>query len=252
MKSMTCSAMVAVPLVFAVACVGPLGDNSADESTSTAGSFIPPCGASAPNPGPTSPPRRCGVAMESQAASGASDGTARSHLVGFDADAARANGYEIVALPNGAQASVPVDKAEAARTGEFVPTEGVLRPPNPGGASPQDHDSIPGDCGSSFVALWAMGNSRADLDTGFELIPSAGAVWDLHWSVGISDNGGKSVQHYDEGDGYNVGTTWTASRILSLTRGMAYAAVIGYSSFTITTHGWVCYSYGPATSEEIR
>src|SRR4051812_9894423 len=39
------------------------------------------------------------------------------HLSGFDAEVARANGYEIVTLPDGSQASVPQDMAKAARDG---------------------------------------------------------------------------------------------------------------------------------------
>src|SRR5262245_57190725 len=50
------------------------------------------------------------------------------NLVGFDEKVARANGYEIVTLPDGAQASVPADLADAARSGAYRPEVGVLAP----------------------------------------------------------------------------------------------------------------------------
>jgi hypothetical protein len=162
---------------------------------------------------------------------------------------ARAHGYEVVQLPDGSRASVPKAKAAAARSGEYVPARGVL--PAPGVSTTYDRGEAVGDCGMSWVSLDARGGSQATLGTGMILVPDAGDPWDVHWSVRITDNGGRSTQPYSEEDGFSGFLSWTAyARWLSLTRGLA-TAVVNWWSFTITENGWVCYSYGPIAIEEI-
>jgi len=177
-------------------------------------------------------------------------------LIGFDEEVARSHGYEVVTLPDGSRASVPAAKAEAAATGRYVPTTGVIpvgADPQGGGASTADRGvSPPGDCGISWVSLDAIGLSQAILATGMALVPDAGDPWDVHWRVNITDNGGSSNQSYTEYDGFIGFLTWTSyTRRLSLTRGWAFATVNWWQSYTITENGWVCWSYGPSTSEEI-
>jgi hypothetical protein len=175
-------------------------------------------------------------------------------LAGFDEEVARRNGYEIVTLPDGGRASVPRDKAEAARAGDYRPSEGVLYE----SAQEEDDDATyyidyrDGDCGTSFVGLWAMGSAQALLETGFDISVNA-AVWDLNWNVRIQDNGGTSNQHYNEFDGTNLGYLWQSEyRLLGLTRGWANATVVWWNSWAVLTNGWLCYSLGPSTAELIN
>lgn len=186
-------------------------------------------------------------------------------LAGFNAEVARANGYEIVTLPDGSQASVPASKAGEARAGRYVPTTGVLKSGagEPAGArDSKSGDSIGangtgekvGDCGVSWLQFNGTGgNNKALLLTGFYLTDDdGGPPWDVHWHVYISDNGGDSTQNYNEGQGAISGYAWQSQyRTLTLTRGPAYANVTA-TSFVITTHGWVCFSAGPRTSTNIR
>jgi hypothetical protein len=171
-------------------------------------------------------------------------------LAGFDAAVAKANGYEIVTLPDGSTASVQADRTAAARAGTYRPTTGVLRASGEpgGGVSAQmayEWSEVPGDCGASKIHFWSIGSSMAYLRTGFYLIPSAGSPWDIHWTVNISDGGGQSTQYWNEYQGNNYGSGWDAGlRMLSLTRGTAIG-VVNQFSFVITTRGWICYSYGP-------
>ncbi|HYN97123.1 MAG TPA: hypothetical protein VES42_25065 [Pilimelia sp.] len=200
--------------------------------------------AGAPDPAATPTDKPVGIGMR---------------LAGFDAAVARANGYAVVTLPDGSQASVPADKAAAARKGEYVPTTGVLTAEQiagkdaDGGMSTNNYAELPGDCGKSYVALWAQGGARATLHTGFHLIPSAGQPWDVEWRINIEDNGGRSTQPYNEQDGAISGNSWIAHlRLLNLSYGWAQSTVIWYSSYTITTRGWVCWSAGPSTGAYIN
>jgi hypothetical protein len=179
-------------------------------------------------------------------------------LVGFDAGVARAHGYEIVTLPDGSQASVPADKADAARAGTYVPKTGVLKAgSNNGGreATPHGYAQLAGDCGISYVALYTSGyNGSARLLTGGDTAGSgAGSPWSVNWNVNIVDDRGSSNQHYDTGDGSIAGTRWASYwRVLHLKpQGWAAATVVWYSSWMITTGGWFCWSEGPSTAEFI-
>jgi hypothetical protein len=181
-------------------------------------------------------------------------------LAGFDADVARAHGYEVVTLPDGSQASVPAEKAEAARNGEYVPTVGVLKTTSKrlraAGASGVDqYAELPGDCGKSYIALWdqAAPDGKATLHTGFHLVPAAGTPLSVSWLVNITDTAGSSNQPYSELDGNIWGTSWIGHlRVLQLSKGWANATVVWYSSWTIAANGWFCYSYGPTVGEEIK
>lgn len=173
-------------------------------------------------------------------------------LVDFDAKVARAHGFEVVTLPDGSRASVPAARAEAARTGEYVPQSGVLKKAETsGGPSANAYGEAVGECGVSWVGIDPIGGSRATLTTGMSLVPDSGGPWDVHWHVDISDTAGNSTQNYDEYDGIMSGFGWSAyARRLSLTRGWANATVT-WGSFTITEAGWVCYSYSPTASTTI-
>ncbi|GIE80483.1 hypothetical protein Aph02nite_64330 [Actinoplanes philippinensis] len=173
-------------------------------------------------------------------------------IAGFDADVARAHGYEVVTLPDGAVASVPAEKAEAARLGKYIPRSGVIPPPA-GGVSTSAYGETVGDCGLSWVQISPRGGAKASLTTGMTLVPDSGGPWDVHWWVDVADTGGYSTQPYTEYDGYysSIGLSWTAkARSLNLTRGWANVTVT-FGSFTITEAGWICYSYSPTASTTI-
>jgi hypothetical protein len=175
-------------------------------------------------------------------------------LAGFDADVARAHGYEVVTLPDGATASVPAEKADAARKGEYVPKSGVIPPADPKGeVSTSGYGQTVGECGTSWVQISPRGGAKASLTTGMTLVPDSGGPWDIHWWVDVDDTGGSSTQYYDEYDGYysSIGLSWTGrARSLNLTRGWANVTVT-VGSFTITEAGWLCYSYSPTASTTI-
>jgi hypothetical protein len=176
------------------------------------------------------------------------------HLVGFDAATARAHGYVVTTLPDGSTASVPAARAADAHAGAYRPAAGVLA--NTSGktgntVSPDGYGLKQGDCGDSWVELDAIGDARARLLTGMDLVVDSGGPWDVHWHVSIHDNGGSSTQNYGEQDGFLGAFSWTAyARGLGLTRGTAIAGVTS-GSFTITGAGWICFSYSPTTAANI-
>ncbi len=182
-----------------------------------------------------------------QAPSAPAPGEATMKLVGFDEAAAKANGLEIVTLPDGAQAAVPAAKAAAARAGTYRPTKGVL----PAKSASTDYAEITGDCGTSWVDLTPTGYAWAVLTSGVRLHPEAGSPWDVHWTIEIKDRGGRSAPYFDEYDGFTGSFSWTMYGVdVHLTVGPATAQVT-YGSFIITSDAWVCYSYGPKTSTNI-
>lgn len=185
-----------------------------------------------------------------QAPSASAPGEAAMKLVGFDETAAKANGLEIVTLPDGAQAAVPAAKAAAARAGTYRPTKGVL-PAKSAGTPGTNYAEITGDCGTSWVNLSPTGYAWAVLTSGVRLRPEAGSAWDVHWTIEIKDRGGRSAPYFDEYDGFTGSFSWTMYGVdVHLTVGPATAQVT-YGSFIITSEAWVCYSYGPKTSTNI-
>ncbi len=172
-------------------------------------------------------------------------------LVDFDEEVARAHGFEIVELPDGSRASVPAEKADAARAGIYWPTEGVLRSNDDEHGLLRGYDYKPGECGVSYVGLNAIGSSLAVLETGYDIEVDAD-VWAMNWNVRINDNGGSSNQHYESSDGGPGVFTWESEiRLLGLTRGPASATVEWYTSWALLTNGWLCYSLGPSAGTTI-
>jgi hypothetical protein len=185
-----------------------------------------------------------------QALAASAPGEATMKLVGFDEAAAKANGLEIVTLPDGAQAAVPAAKAAAARAGTYRPTKGVL-PAKSAGTPGTNYAEAHGDCGTSWVDLTPTGYAWAVLTSGVRLHPEAGSAWDVHWTIEIKDRGGRSAPYFDEYDGFTGTFSWTMYGVdVHLTVGPATAQVT-YGSFVITSEAWVCFSYGPKTSATI-
>ncbi|MEV0128044.1 hypothetical protein AB0H83_06190 [Dactylosporangium sp. NPDC050688] len=172
----------------------------------------------------------------------------RMYLVGFDEKLARANGREIVTLPDGSLASVPADKAAAARAGTYRPASGIVPSAS---AATSSYGEVHGECGTSWVSLDPVGNTDATLTTGMRLSPNAGTPWDVHWHADIADTAGYSSQNYTEQDGFTGSFSWTAyARVLNLSPGWANATIT-WGSFALTSEAWLCYSYSPTTSTTI-
>ena len=177
-------------------------------------------------------------------------------LRGFDPEIARANGFEIVTLPDGATASVPKDLAAAAASGEYRPTVGVLPPQGgaetDGGIKSFGYASGTGDCGTSWVDISPIGNHKATLSSGMDLVSAAGSVKGVTWHINIDDTGGHSQQSYGTSNGVNYGVSWVAySRILGLSPGWVNATIVWYTSWVATSNGWLCYSVGPSAVDTI-
>jgi hypothetical protein len=171
-------------------------------------------------------------------------------LTGFDPEVARANGFEIVTLPDGATASVPQDLVQAAASGEYRPTDGVL-PPH-GGIESHGYGSGSGECGTSWVDISPIGNHKAALSSGMDLVSAAGSVVGVTWHINIHDTGGTSQQGYGTSNGVNYGASWVAyTRILGLSPGFVDATIVWYTSWVATSRGWLCYSVGPTATDII-
>lgn len=147
-------------------------------------------------------------------------------VVGFDRAVAEANGYEIVTLPDGTQASVKKGEMTAAGS-----------------------TTLYGNCGHSYVELYnGSGVGQADFRTGFYTsIPAISYRW---WVV-VRDNNGTSNRNY--GGGLSWQSNWTSGwqTLWLYPGGNAWATVMPEDSWALTTAGTICVSAGPGTVEYI-
>lgn len=145
-------------------------------------------------------------------------------IVGFDAAVARAHGYVIRTDSRGRTYSV---KAGAAAT-----------------ATPDN--VVGGNCGSSYLWEFGVGNHAVDVQTGFSVNTPAVIFW---WKYWMRDPGGTSNHTF--GGGLNFEYGWKDdSRWGALTPGPANAWVDGGSD-AILVDGVVCTTAGPGDSTYI-
>ena len=109
-----------------------------------------------------------------------------------------------------------------------------------------------GDCGTSWVDISPIGNHKATLTSGMDLVSAAGSVSGVTWHINIHDTGGRSQQSYGTSNGANYGSSWvTYGRVLGLSPGFVDATIVWYSSWVVTSRGWLCYSVGPTAVDRI-
>lgn len=142
------------------------------------------------------------------------------HVVGVDPRLARAHGYDVRRDARGHLYSV---RRGAAR--------GV-----------QPNNELSGNCGSSWVYVFGLGNSAIELYTGYETRGSVAQWW---WQVSMSDRTGTRYKTWDDGppnSGY-----WSFDRVVgTFAKGsLLHAKVVAGKSFALLTSGLVCFSAGP-------
>lgn len=143
--------------------------------------------------------------------------------VGFDADIARANGYEVRTAPDGRQYGVRPGENETFGFAEVF-----------------------GDCGSSYISYEGRGGGTTETITGFEVrdVVAAG-----EWEVDIVDQGGVRVIPFDVTPGQ---TFWDGFSLqTNQTLGSSSAEVDPDFSQVVLVDGAICVSGGPATFTNI-
>ncbi|MFI9638966.1 hypothetical protein ACIG87_02700 [Micromonospora sp. NPDC051925] len=143
--------------------------------------------------------------------------------VGVNHKIAKANGYEVRVDDNGVEYAV--------KKGEITTL-----------------DTVPGECGSSFVYFNAVDTSKhyASIYTGYSINTSwPGAIY-TNWAVGVIDNYGSSTKTWN--DPSTPTHFWAKSKgFTSSGPGYAYADVL-LGSIATLANGTICYSHGPSTS----
>jgi hypothetical protein len=105
---------------------------------------------------------------------------------------------------------------------------------------------IDGNCGSSYLYEYAVGNHAVDIQTGFNITTPAVAYW---WKYWMHDGGGTSS--HTHGGGLALRTSWSDDeRWGALTPGPA-SAWVDTGSDAILDDGGVCTSGGPSASTTI-
>jgi hypothetical protein len=138
---------------------------------------------------------------------------------------AAANGYQITSAADGTQSSVKIGGAPALATPANV---------------------IDGNCGSSYVYEYGIGDKAIELYTGISVVLP---VTTGHWQVRLSDRGGVGFRNYSVPPN---GGIWQIDRVIGgLTPGPAQANVVTAASFVVLINGGVCYSGGPSDSTVI-
>ena len=160
-------------------------------------------------------------------------------VTGFDREVAQANGYQVITLPSGREASVKIDIARRIRAGESLIVDG--------------QQTLYGNCGYSYVELYAIGGEKANFRTGFGIASNLPAAIRYQWVVRITDNGGSSSPSWSGNLAYRH--TWVTNSgnflVYKLTRGTAWARVDSDWSYAVLSNGAICSSAGPATSTNI-
>jgi hypothetical protein len=152
-------------------------------------------------------------------------------VTGFDAAVARAHGYVIRTDAQGREYSVQAGAAAtASASADAVSPDNV----------------IDGNCGSSYLYEYAVGNHAVDIQTGFNVTTPAVAYW---WKYWMRDPGGTS-SHTHSG-GLAARTSWADDeRWGALTPGPA-SAWVDTGSDALLDNGGVCTSGGPSSSATI-
>lgn len=141
-------------------------------------------------------------------------------IVGFDQDVARRHGYRIVHLPDGRQASVPMEAPSRAA---------------------QPFDTVEGDCGFSYVELDPEGVGYYRVRTGFHVNDWA---TEYHWKVNVTGPGVN--RHHTWGGPLRARRDWRGSRRGDIkSEGDHDATVVPPESYAVLWNGGVCYSGGP-------
>jgi hypothetical protein len=145
-------------------------------------------------------------------------------ITGFDAAVAKAHGYAIRTDAQGREFSV---KAGA-----------------PAVATPDN--TVYGNCGSSYMYEYGIGNHQVEIETGFNVSTPAVVVW---WEYSMRDRGGTSS--HTRGGGLDFQRRWADNeRWGALTPGPA-SAWVNSGSDAILDNGDVCTSAGPSDTTTI-
>ncbi|MFD8726322.1 hypothetical protein ACFV2H_52665 [Streptomyces sp. NPDC059629] len=111
------------------------------------------------------------------------------------------------------------------------------------------HTTLPGDCGSSFVAIGYQ-NSAAKpylMNTGFTLYDEPAVSYD--WWVQIDGPGGYYYS-YESSGGLAERWSWSGSHTGTGSFGR-WSAMVDTQSWAVTTTGGVCSSLGPTDSHSL-
>lgn len=156
-------------------------------------------------------------------------------VVGFDADVARANGYEVATKPDGTEYRVDSPNADSYTVEDLdLPSE----------ISPADVRT--GNCGSSYAFLYDVGTRTYQVDTGFGVYNAAiGYTW--------------SANVIAPSAAYNYTHRWHGALWFNNAFEMSSTATISSGSWaTVKATGWtthangdICRSLGPIDSEAI-
>ncbi len=145
-------------------------------------------------------------------------------ITGFNAAVAKAHGYTIRTDAQGRQYSVKSGAGDA------------IGPNN----------VIDGNCGSSYIYEYAVGNHAVDIQTGFNITTPAVAYY---WKYWMRDGGGTSS--HSHGGGLALRTSWSDDeRWGALTPGYA-TSWVDTGSDALLDNGGVCTSGGPSASTDI-
>ena len=151
-------------------------------------------------------------------------------VIGFDAQVAAMNGYQIKRHPDGREYSVKMgDKAG------MPALDGGLLPAN----------EVAGNCGTSWIEFDAIGGLAAQLGTGFDVpLPASGYTW----KVNVTDQIGTGVA-INESRFLNPHRKSWAKVVTTRSgaRGSAFSQVVTPTSVATLENGAVCRSGGPTS-----
>lgn len=166
--------------------------------------------------------------------------------VGVDRKVAAAHGFTVVTDSQGHEHSVPASPSAAAAGGTPVtaptgaPAAGTAVKAAAAAPAVTPYNTLPGDCGTSYVKVTPVGNHKAVIQTGFTV--NAHAV-SFDWTVHVVDDYGVSNKHWS-----NVLPVWLTNWVGTnnfTSSGPGWVYVNVSSGFAVLWNGTICYSHGP-------
>ena len=157
------------------------------------------------------------------------------NAIGYDAEVATRNGYEIVTYPDGTWESIPVGPAAVAFE------EARLSAPRYE-AAPDNYGQVGGKCGVSWIEVVPWSSQVNRVTSGYAVThPVANRIG---WSVQVASVGGWPLLWWNDGASP---TTWQGTGYFSVA-GWGGTAWVQSSSSVLLINGTICGSNSPSVS----
>lgn len=156
-------------------------------------------------------------------------------VTGFDANVAKAHGYQVAEKGVGSYVVTKNGKSHTITTTAAARGGAIARPFD----IQQNWNTAYGNCGESWIGYYATGNRTADVYSGYQIYYTMAQPVGYDWDISVADGAGVGSKEFYDGTssyGWSIDPYWTT-----------HHSVSGYSYDTIT-YGYVSLDDGSLCS----